>query len=461
MQLTANEVLHIFHRDEISLFLGAAFATVGLVSFGLLIIRRKFDALLFWLALFAILYGGRLWMHTDLMLLMVPPSDFFDRLKAAADFTVAIPAFFFFKATGFLGRLGDFVAYIAGSLLLLLLLAAVGGAPLTRLYQANSIIVISALMLLIVQTFRAPIRTKDFLVIRSGLLIFIGFALWNNINNLLGFHPGIEKYGFAIFLACLGYAAARHLLERDQQLDEIQKELDVAKRIQLSILPGEFPASANFRVAARYVPMRSVAGDFYDFLIADDKQAGLLIADVSGHGIPAALIASMVKLAASSQRAAVHNPSELLTAMNSTLCGNTQNQFVTAAYVHLDAERRELRYAAAAHPPMLLLRNGRVMQIEENGLMLALFPSASYTSAVQALQPGDRVVLYTDGIIEAADTSENQFGLERLANLLRESAGYTHMEVVDHIMTSIQNWAATQEDDLTAIVCDFVGVTQV
>jgi sigma-B regulation protein RsbU (phosphoserine phosphatase) len=262
-------------------------------------------------------------------------------------------------------------------------------------------------------------------------------------------------YGIAKFLGCLGYVTAKRTLERDQQLNEIKKELDVAKRIQLSILPGEFPASANFKVAARYVPMRSVAGDFYDFLIKNDKQIGLLIADVSGHGVPAALIASMVKIAASSHRAAVSNPSQLLTAMNSTLCGNTQNQFVTAAFVHLDAECGELRYAAAAHPPMLLLRNGQVFQIEENGLMLALFPSAEYTTTVQKLQPGDRLVLYTDGIIEAASANAEQFGLERLSALVRDCARHSHTEAADCIIASVRKWAALQEDDLTAIVCDY------
>ena len=101
--------------------------------------------------------------------------------------------------------------------------------------------------------------------------------------------------------------------------------------------------------------MRTVAGDFYDFLNTTDKQTGLLIADVSGHGIPAALIASMVKLAASSQRAAADNPAGLLANMNAILCGNSQSHFVTAAYVFLDAERHEFRYAATVHPPMLLL----------------------------------------------------------------------------------------------------------
>lgn len=125
-----------------------------------------------------------------------------------------------------------------------------------------------------------------------------------------------------------------------------------------SILPTTFPSSTHFRVAARYVPMTALAGDFYDFVVADDRQAGLLIADVSGHGVPAALIASMVKLAAASQRALADQPSRLFVGMNSALIGNSQNQLVRTAYVHLNPEAQQLCFTAVAHPPLRLLRNG-------------------------------------------------------------------------------------------------------
>ena len=93
----------------------------------------------------------------------------------------------------------------------------------------------------------------------------------------------------------------------------------------MSILPSAYPDSGSFRIAARYVPMTAVAGDFYDFLVAERRQAGILIADVSGHGVPAALIASMVKLAATSHRASAADPAALLSGMNTVLCGNTAN----------------------------------------------------------------------------------------------------------------------------------------
>lgn len=457
-QLTASQVLHVFHRDELFLFLGSAFTTVGLISLGLLAMRRKFDALLFWLALFAVLYGGRLWMQTGLMTLMVPQSDFFDRLRASATFLTAIPAFLFFQATGFLGRLANIVTYALITAMLCLLLATLLGAPLAPLYSANNIAIICGLIPLVVQSFRMPAMTRDFLVIRSGLLIFAGFALWNNIYSwMFRSVPRVEPFGFAVFLGCLGYVAARRVLERDHQFNEIQKELDIARRIQLSILPKEFPASAHFRIAARYVPMTSVAGDFYDFYSGQDGKAGLLIADVSGHGVPAALIASMVKLAATSQKEHSAHPEKLLEGMNTTLFGNTQSQYVTAAYVHLDAQSGDLRYAAAAHPPMLLLRDGEVMPVEENGLMLALFPSAPYTSTTRTLKAGDRLLLYTDGIYEAENAAAEQFGHDRLRKTLRESSGMTSEETADLILARVKEWSAAQDDDRTVIVCDYAS----
>ena len=266
----------------------------------------------------------------------------------------------------------------------------------------------------------------------------------------------MEPYCFAVLLGSLGYVAARHTLRRDHELDEMRSELETARRIQLSILPAAFPESAHFCVATRYVPMTTVAGDFYDFLSVDETQAGILIADVSGHGVPAALIASMVKMAASSQRANSGEPAQLLDGMNAALCGNTQDQFVTAAYVHLDARAREFRYAAAGHPPMLLLRRGAVTEIIENGLVLGVLAKAPFTQLTQPLEPGDRLILYTDGILEARDTQGRFFGEENLYAVVRNTAAQAPMEAANQIIATVEDWYKSQDDDLTVIVCDYV-----
>jgi len=455
--LTADQVLQAFQRDAPFLFLGAAIVAVGLVAAALAVIRRKHDSLLIYLALFAVLYGTRMWIQTNLLSLIMQGSTFFSTFRSALNFIIPIPAFLYFNAAGVLSRQAKIVAYMMGVVMGVLAIAILAFGPRHSFDLTENVLVIGTLWVAIARPRRGNLPDADFVLIRRGLLIYAAFIFWQNMQSVLGYRfRDIEPVGFVVFLAALGYVAARQTLERDRQLGEIKKELEVAKRIQLSILPAAFPESANFRVAARYVPMTSVAGDFYDFIVADGQQAGLLIADVSGHGVPAALIASMVKVAATSQRANAADPARLLAGMNTILCGNTQDQFVTAAYVHLDAQSRELRYSAAGHPPMLRLRGSEVVEIVENGLILAAFDYATYSNASHRLEPGDRLLLYTDGVVEAASASGEFFGQPALAALLRNTAGIAASDAADRIIYAVQQWAASQDDDLTVLVCDYL-----
>jgi sigma-B regulation protein RsbU (phosphoserine phosphatase) len=161
-------------------------------------------------------------------------------------------------------------------------------------------------------------------------------------------------------------------------------------------------------------------------------------------------------MAATAQRAQAEHPAQLLTGMNAALCGNTQGQFVTAAYVHLDADTRELRYAAAGHPSMLLLRDGEVAEIIENGLLLAATENVEYSERSMKMNRGDRLLLYTDGLLEARNAEGKLFGDEALASALRATAGFAPSDAVERIIAEVQRWARAQEDDLTALVCDFV-----
>jgi sigma-B regulation protein RsbU (phosphoserine phosphatase) len=456
-QVTAEQVLQTFHHDAPYLFLGAAFVAVGLVAGAFAAIRRKYDPLLIYFSLFAVLYGMRLWIQADLLALTVRGSTFYPRLREGINYVIPVPAFLFMNASGLMRRTGKIASYFLAGTGAFLGAATFAFGSKSWFNTINSVAVIIAITVLAIEFMRRAGADRDFVVIRRGSLVFAAVALGDNISGIFSRSLRVEPYGFVVLLASLGYVAARRALRRDHELGEIQKELEVARRIQLSILPSEFPQSANFRVAARYVPMTSVAGDFYDFIVADEKSAGLLIADVSGHGVPAALIASMVKLAATSQRANAADPSGLLSGMNAALFGNTQNQFVTAAYVHLDSESQELRYSAAGHPPMLLLRDGKVMQVSENGLMLAAFDFAAYSTAVQRLEAGDRLLLYTDGIVEAASASGEFFGQEALGTLLQQTAGIAPTDAADRIISAVQQWAVSQDDDLTVLVCDYLG----
>jgi sigma-B regulation protein RsbU (phosphoserine phosphatase) len=456
-QLTASQVLRTFHHDELYLFLGAAFTAVGLVSIAFAFLGRKFDAMLFWLGLFAILYGQRMWLDLGLLRLMIPPSNFFNNLRAIGNYLVPIPGLFYFEAAGFLGRSGRKIVVALTAVFLSLAVATMLFGQRDAFQLTNNLVVIISLFALIIQSLTRKQTDRDFVIARRGIIVFVLFALFDNIGGALGHRAFIEPLGFTIFLVILGYVAAKRSLHRDQQFSDLQKELEIARRIQTSILPPAYPQSAHFHVAARYVPMTAVAGDFYDFLVADQTQAGLLIADVSGHGVPAALIAAMVKLAATSQRANAADPALLLTGMNSVLCGNTQEQFVTAAYVYLDAESSTLRYSAAAHPPMLLLRGGDVIELTENGLMLAAFSFATYTTAIHPLEPGDRLLLYTDGILEATNAQGEEFGSSRLHALLKDAASLLAEDAAASILSSLEQWSSkSQNDDLTLLICDYL-----
>jgi phosphoserine phosphatase RsbU/P len=456
-QMTPDDVLRIFHGDELFLFLGAAFTTVGLLCAGFSLLRRRFDAMLLWLAAFAFLYGQRLWLDTGLLGLMLAGKELFANIRWITNFLVPVPAFLFFEASGLLPRRGKLFTGILVSIFLGLAAATliVGRQPV--LHTINNVIIIAALPFILVRTYLQGAVNRDFVVMRRGLLCFVVLALWDNTMGERWLHRTVEPYGFVVFLACLGYVAARRTLQRDEDLNEIQLELELARRIQISLLPASFPESAAFKVAARYVPMTSVAGDLYEFLVADGVRAGLLIADVSGHGVPAALIASMVKMAAISQREQAAHPGLVLTGMNRALFGNTQGQYVTAAYAHLDAERGELCYAAAGHPAMLLMRDGEVSDVAENGLLLAAVEDIEYSERTVAIEPGDRVVLYTDGIVEARNAGGEMFGDGALTEAIRTGRSMGPQEAATEVIRRVQAWAPNQEDDLSILVCDYRG----
>ena len=455
-QLTASQVLGAFHRDEPYLFLGSAFTTVGVVSICYCVMRRRFDALLVWMAIFAHLYGQRLWLNASLLRMTVPDSEFFRRLTAATDFLVPVPAFLFFQAAGFLGPWAKKVTVALVTLFSGLVLGTCFFGALTPFRLINNWTIVLVIVSMMVGLLLRQSPDRDFVVIRVGLFTFGTLAIFDNLIPRFR----VEPFGFAVLLACFGYVAARRTLKREEEFGEIQRELELARRIQLSLLPAVFPESASFQLAARYVPMQLVAGDLYDVVVSDCDCVGLFIADVSGHGVPAALIASMVKMAAISQREHAARPAQILGGMNRALCGNTRGQYVTAAYAWLDGEKKEVRYAAAGHPSMLLLRDGRVSEITENGLLLAAVDGIGYTERSIALEPGDRLLLYTDGLIEARNKAGEMFGDASLGDAFAQSAGLSPSEAADAIVAKVQRWAHLQDDDLTLLVCDYRGYAQ-
>jgi serine phosphatase RsbU (regulator of sigma subunit) len=207
--------------------------------------------------------------------------------------------------------------------------------------------------------------------------------------------------------------------------------------------------------------MTSVGGDFYDFIRVGDKQLGILIADVSGHGLSSALIASMLQVALAGQVAHASHPGKVLVGLNRAVSGKFSSNFVTAAYAYVDLESNLIRYAGAGHPPFILFRGatGRAEQIMENGLVLGVLEDASYDSVEIPLEPGDRHVLYTDGILEAANPTQEMYGAEQLMQFLETNCSLNADQVADALLADIARWTEqsgeqSQQDDLTLLVFD-------
>ena len=243
-----------------------------------------------------------------------------------------------------------------------------------------------------------------------------------------------------------------------QQLLAIQKELETARLIQQSILPESVPHMTGLDIAARYVPMTAVAGDFYDFIVLDNKQVGILVADVSGHGMPAALIASMLKIALAAHTDNAADPAKLLQGLNQALCGKFQHHYVTAAYAFVDMEKRTLTYAGAGHPPLLLWggTSAGVREISENGLFLGRFDFATYSSVEVPLAPGDWGLLFTDGISETTNDAQVEFGTERFRQFLAGERNTSADQLADRLLEELSRWSARRpgedlHDDITMV----------
>src|SRR5580700_775781 len=278
-----------------------------------------------------------------------------------------------------------------------------------------------------------------------------------------GFEVGAVDYIHKPFSAAIVKVRVHlHLMLREaheqiaRQLVAINNELEMARQIQLSILPSDTPKLGGLEIVARYIPMTSVAGDFYDFIVVDEKHVGILIADVSGHGLPAALIASMLQVALTAQIGHASEPGRVLAGLNKALCGKFKQDFVTAAYLFVDMEKSFMSYAGAGHPPLLLWQGavGHAFEVSENGLLLGHFPEETYSAVQVPVQPGDRAVLYTDGILEVRDPSEEMFGVDRFKEFLEANHELGADQLADSLLCELSRWSEhpkgeDQQDDIT------------
>jgi sigma-B regulation protein RsbU (phosphoserine phosphatase) len=270
-----------------------------------------------------------------------------------------------------------------------------------------------------------------------------------------------EPLAMLLFMTAVGTVVVKHVFHNERRVAAVGRELDTARRIQQSILPRRPPAIDGIAVAAFYDPMTEVAGDFYDFVVTPTGRLGVLVADVSGHGVPAALVASMVKIALATQGEDVEDPGVVLTRMNRALSGRFELAYVTAVFALIDPRARTVSYAAAGHPPPWLLRaDGRLAALDARGLVLGLVADTTYeTATVAQLAPGDALVFYTDGLTEAGRPEGELFGDRAFHTTLAERRGQPADRITSDLAAAARRWVdADFADDVTIVVASLTDV---
>ena len=256
----------------------------------------------------------------------------------------------------------------------------------------------------------------------------------------------------------------RDALASRDQLVVLQRDLDIASRMQRAILPVDFPDHPAYAVHATMTPARTVAGDFYDVVPLSDGRLALVIADVSGKGVPAALLMMSSRTLLRGALIGIDDPGTVLSTVNSVLREhNSMFMFVTAFLGILDPGTLRLVYANAGHvPPLLALTDGSVDELPvDSGVALGLMDDRIYPNAVIELRPGDMLFAYTDGVTEAVCPDGCQFGEDRLHALLAARHGAHPVDVIQMVIDALQDHAAgsPQFDDVTCLALSIMART--
>jgi len=274
----------------------------------------------------------------------------------------------------------------------------------------------------------------------------------------------VQVVMFALLFCALflGMSYAFHFYGEALAKARSEEELNLARRIQRSFLLSSFPQRSGIEVHALNVSSKQCSGDFYDVVPAGDGGVLLCIADVSGKGVPAALLSSMLQASLRTQAPLLQPVNAMIANVNGMLCQGVGNgQFATMFLARIDEAAMRLQYVNAGHnPPVLLRADGTRMLLEAGGPMVGSFEGVPFEQGEVPLQPGDRLVAYTDGVSEAMNANMEMYGDDRVADFAaslprEESAAQT----IDSILTSLRGFLAGEEpqDDMTLLVVRVLG----
>jgi sigma-B regulation protein RsbU (phosphoserine phosphatase) len=243
--------------------------------------------------------------------------------------------------------------------------------------------------------------------------------------------------------------------ERRMKAERDQRELEEARRIQRTLLPAVLPQMDGFELAASWQPASGVGGDCFDAIRFSSQRLALSIADVVGKGIPAALLMSNLQAAVRAFATEAARPEELCERVNTILCGHiSEGRFISFFYCVVDSEVGSLTYANAGHfPPALIKADGTLIRLTSGGPVLGVLPAGTYESGSVGFGPGDRLILYTDGITEARSDTDEEFGDDRLLSMALEHRACSAPALQARLVDAVATFTGRRfTDDATLIV---------
>ena len=412
------------------LLISELMATLGVAAVILYGFRRRDrEKFLLWFGLFSILYAIVLIVRNSVFRLgFGQPQAIGLAVDHIIGLCTVVPGLLLFE--DFYGRgWRDSVRWLIGIYCAVAAFAATGIAHdhHSRLVlPPGTVLVISVPTVLAVgyiAGYRPPPLPHRRILFAGMMFFFCAYSIDRLLHRQVGnWHAGVEPYGFVVLVICLWFVTIQRVIADDRRLNSLNDEMRAATRIQKAILPREIPILENANIAVRYAPMADVAGDLYDFVTSQPCCMGVLVADVIGHGMPAALVASMVKVAVSTWCRNDGGPASIISGLNTVLCKEAREQYVTATYLYLDTASGIGRHAAGAHPsPFLWRRRAQTLEkLGDSGLLLGVRANETYDESEFNFERGDRLLLYTDGLTEAENAAEESFGETALPAFIRD-----------------------------------------
>jgi serine phosphatase RsbU (regulator of sigma subunit) len=237
---------------------------------------------------------------------------------------------------------------------------------------------------------------------------------------------------------------------------KLEEQMQIAKDVQSSLLPAHPPDIEGYDIADLCIPTFEIGGDYYDYIRLDDSNYAIVIADVSGDGIPAALIMSAFRALLHSQINSNNNPSEIMSVLNQQIpIVSRKRDFISVFYAILNFKEHICTYTNCGHnPPLLLRSNGKMELLEQGGAALNILEDATFDFDSVKLEPGDQIIFYTDGVIEVFSLNSEEYGFERLQKVIFDSKDKTASEIIKSVVESTKNFSGTKlyRDDFTLVV---------